>query len=106
MKIKNYTPHEVVVMNDQNEVIARFPSVGIIRLNESRELIKTLDGIPVYKKKFGGSEFLPPEQPDTYYIVSLPVLQAFPDREDFVAPDQLVRDEKGRIIGCRAFARL
>ena len=106
VKIKNFTPHEVVVLNDQYEVVARFPSEGVIRLSEERLKIGDANGIPIYKKSFGGSESLPPEEDGTVYIVSLPVAQAFPSRSDFIVPDQLVRDDQGRIIGCRAFARV
>lgn len=40
---------------------------------------------------------------DTYYLVSQLVKSALPSRKDLLAPDEVVRDEKGNIIGCRSF---
>ena len=102
-KIVNFTPHEVRLVDGDGKEIASFPSQGVIRLAEKREKIGNMDGIPIFKKEFVGSE-LPPKEEGTYYIVSLPVAQAFPERDDFLVPDQLVRDEKGRVIGARSFA--
>jgi len=109
MKVKNLTPHEVNLVGEDGKVIMTFPSEGVIRLSESRELLKefSIEGgvkISIFKKKFGAGNNLPQKEEGVLYIVSLPVAQAFPERQDFVIPDQLVRDEKGRIIGCRSFA--
>lgn len=41
--------------------------------------------------------------PTIYYIVSMLVKQANPDRTDLLTPNESVRDDKGRIIGCRSF---
>ena len=102
MRIINFTPHDIeVIKNDGNVII--FPSEGVIRLHEEREKTGDVNGIPVFRKKFGGSN-LPPKRDGIYYIVSLPVAQAFPERHDFLVPDQLVRDDKGLVIGCRSFA--
>ena len=46
---------------------------------------------------------LPSPQPDTIYIVSRLVAEAT-RREDLYIVDDAVRDENGRIIGCRALA--
>ncbi len=109
-KIKNFTPHEVVLMGENGKVLITFPAEGLIRLSEKRERLETLFlenvKISVFKKVYGGTEELPPKRKGTYYIVSLPVAQAFPERTDFLIPDELVRDENGKIIGCRSFARI
>ena len=102
MKIINLTPHDVKLIKNGNENIS-FPSQGVIRLEEKRKKIGDVNGIPIFRKEFGGSE-LPPKKEGIYYIVSLPVAQAFPERNDFLVPDQLVRDEQGRVIGARSFA--
>jgi hypothetical protein len=104
-KIVNLTPHKVVVLDDNNNVVAEFASEGVIRLSEERQLIGQINGIPLYIKRFGTTVALPPQREGVYYIVSLPVAQAFPDRSDFIVPDQVVRDNEGRIIGCRGFTR-
>ena len=103
VKIVNLTPHEVRLVDEEGNTIAVFSSEGVVRLSEHREKIAEINNIPIYKKRFGSTE-LPPQKEGVYYIVSLPVAQAFPHRNDFIIPDQLVRDEKGRVIGARSFA--
>jgi len=48
-------------------------------------------------------ENLPDPPEGVYYIVSLAVAQAA-RRPDLLVPDDMVRDEQGRILGCRRFA--
>lgn len=62
--------------------------------------------IPINKTEFGEVEGLPLPQPYTYYVVSMLVAQAMKDRQDILIVDNTVRDEKGRITGAIAFARL
>jgi hypothetical protein len=68
----------------------------------------TVDGIsvPVNQTRFGEVFGLPEPQPDTIYVVSALVAQAVPDRSDVFVVDDTVRDEQGRIIGCRALAHV
>ncbi|MBW6469593.1 MAG: hypothetical protein K0A90_00045 [Methanosarcinaceae archaeon] len=100
VKIINLTPHNVgIIDTTTNKVVVNYPSEGSIRLSEDRKKIFTVNGIPVYSKHFGSAE-IPESVEGTMYIVSLAVGQAFPDRNDFLIPDQLVRDEKGAILGC------
>lgn len=39
-----------------------------------------------------------------YYVVSKIFADAYPDRDDFLIVDDLVRDDEGNIVGCRAFS--
>ncbi len=41
-----------------------------------------------------------------FFIVSRVVAEAMRDRGDLLIPDDAIRDEKGRIVGCRALARV
>jgi hypothetical protein len=41
-----------------------------------------------------------------FYIVSRTVAEAFPHRRDLLIPSRTIRDQQGRVIGCRAFARV
>lgn len=110
-KIKNLTPHEVTLVGEDGKVIATFPSEGVLRLPQTTLRVATLkvegDGveIPITQTSFGGLEQLPPKEEGTIYIVSSLVCQAAPHRGDFYIPDQTVRDERGRIIGCRSLSR-
>jgi len=101
--IFNYTPHKVVVIDDNNNVIKEFVSEGQIRLSEQRTSRDIINGIPINEKSYGSSE-LPPIKEDTYYIVSSLIALSYPDRADFLVPDQIVRDDKGNIIGCRSLS--
>ncbi|RLF66767.1 MAG: hypothetical protein DRN30_01515 [Thermoplasmata archaeon] len=109
-KIKNLTPHEVTLVGEDGKVIATFPSEGLLRLSQKTERVGTIsvgDGveIPITETTFGGIEALPPREEGTIYIVSALTCQAAPDRDDFYIPNQTVRDENGRIIGCRSLSR-
>ena len=49
---------------------------------------------------------LPPELPDTMYIVSSMALNAIPaNRTDFVAPGPVEKDDNGKPFCCRGFKR-
>lgn len=61
-------------------------------------------GIAVEMPSFGEVEGLPDPQLDTYYIVSGMVLSAVQHRADVFAPGELVRDESGRVTGCRGLS--
>jgi len=108
-KIKNLTPHDVNVVGDNGKVLITFPSEGLIRLSQTSlqagEVEVNGTKIPLTKTSFGEAEGLPEEKEDTIYIVSSLVCQAYPDRRDFYIPDQLVRDEQGRVIGCRSLSQ-
>lgn len=48
---------------------------------------------------------LPPRLSSTLYIVSRLVADVLRERDDFVFPYDLVRDDKGVVIGCTSLAR-
>ena len=104
MKVVNLTPHPVVVLRDGERI--EFPPSGqVARLGE--EIVSTgmtIEGVPVVEKRLSGLD-LPPVQPGVFYIVSLAVAQVA-RREDLLVPDDLVRDERGQVIGCRRLARI
>ena len=114
--IINMTPHKVDVgqWNDMGELGKEFqilytlPASGnLIRLST-----KTVDAgftlgdaeapIPVTKTVFGTPEGLPDYQEGTFYIVSQIVKNALTDRTDLLVPAEVVRDEKGNILGCQS----
>jgi hypothetical protein len=107
-KIINLTPHEVVVVGGNGEVLAKFPPSGqIARCAVTRTQTGNINGIPVSKSVMGEIQDLPGEEDDTVYIVSRVVAEAAKGmRYDLVIPDDAVRDDQGRIIGCRGFAVL
>ena len=103
MQIINLTPHAI---NEVTTGQTFEPSGTIARLDSTSELVGTINGIPLYDKLYGEIKNLPPEQPNTYYIVSGVMLDAgtAQGRKDLLAPGELVRDTLGRVIGCKGFS--
>lgn len=102
-KIFNYTPHDVVLYNeDATEIVKVFPSVGTIRLASTTEPAGEFDGVPLTKTVYGKPEGLPECQEDVCLIVSAMVKNACPGRGDLLVPGEQVRDDKGRVIGCKS----
>lgn len=58
--------------------------------------------ISLYNVTYGEVTGLPEPEDGVLYIVSMMVLEAC-RREDLIAPVDMVRDNTGRIIGCRGF---
>lgn len=104
MAIINLTPHPVNVVGEGGEVVATFPPSGqVLRLPEVTEAAGAVCGVPLVIKRLDAAASLPSAREGTFFIVSLPVAQAV-RRPDFLVPDDLVRDEVGRVVGCRRFA--
>lgn len=112
--IRNLTPHPVTIYGENGEVLAAFESEGkdaIPRVREEHifDGTITVDGVPVpvYRVQYTKVGNLPPKRPGVNLIVSMLTAQAAePDRDDLLVPIGQVRDEQGRIIGCRGLGRL
>ena len=102
--IINMTPHAVCVVDSENTLVREYPASGqTIRLASGTETVGSLDdGTPLTKTVFGEPTGLPEYQANTFYIVSQLVKSALPQRADLLVPAEVVRDEKGVIIGCRS----
>lgn len=112
MKLRNLTPHEIVVYSqDRTTVLFTVPSEGIfLRVPTDQKTIGEINGIPVQKVEYGEVKDLPAPEEDTVFIVSQMVLSALHGtRTDMVCPDTgkgAVRDENGRILGTTVFVVL
>lgn len=103
-KLVNLTPHPVTVVGTDEIVMLTIPPSGqVLRLPEITSPAGNVEGVPLVRKSLDPAAELPPREEGVYYIVSLPVAQAV-RREDFLVPDDVVRDEEGRVVGCRRFA--
>lgn len=112
MNVCNLTPHDITLVRDEVKVL--IPASGkvcrVLTQTYDSHNIVLLNGmtIPVVKTRFGEIEGLPPKQNGKVYIVSQIVRSALTakgeDRPDVVVPADLVRDDKGNIIGCRKFS--
>ena len=102
MNIINCTPHSINIVNGPT-----IPPSGIIaRVTATTVTIGDVDGIPVTATVFGQVENLPEPEDGTIFIVSSLVAQRCRDRYDVFIPNESVRDENGRIIGCRSLGRI
>ncbi len=107
-EIINCTPHEVVLILPDGDTITWAPSGIIPRLPFTEEKVESIDSplgaIDIKKKVFEDPTDLPAPHGGKLYIVSALVAGACPNRGDLIIPNNTVRDEQGRIIGCRSFA--
>ena len=110
MRVTNLTPHEVKVVDDGNNVVVTFPSSGVARAHQHDVLVSEIDSIPVVKTEFGEVLGLPEPAEGVAYIVSRITIEAARAQgrttDDLLTTSGAVRDDQGRIVGCRAFARL
>ena len=97
----NLTPHRI----DEQTTGLSIPSSGIARIKMKSRIIDTVDGVPLFRSYYAGSlKDLPEPVEGVIYIVSALALNAVPaERTDVVAPGDAVRDDKGRVIGCKGF---
>jgi hypothetical protein len=111
----NYTPHPVRLHTGLGE--STIESQGEARAAEITSDTITLgwdqygdcgmsQDVPLAIKRYGDVTGLPEPQEHVLYIVSTLVQQALPQRSDLVSPDRVIRDEQGRVTGCRGFYRL
>jgi len=108
MKFVNLTPHQINIYRGETPYISVPPSGTVARLTESTSgglLIETIETILVSLGKVDG---LPNPVEDTIYIVSMPLLMGMKaagiNRQDCMYPFGQVRDDQGRIVGCRSLA--
>lgn len=107
MKIKNLTPHTInFVSSEGYPVMDIEPEGTVARVSVKTETVGEIDGIPVTKSVYGEVVNLPEPEEDTIYVVSALVAGRVPEREDVFIPSESVRDEKGRIIGCKSIAHV
>ena len=100
----NLTPHPVVFEDGRTLPKCDNPP----RLAEVVKSAGEIDGVTIVQKSFDiDGCVLPPAESGTYYIVPLLIAQAFSGRrDDLLVTNDPIRDEVGRIIGCRSLARV
>lgn len=102
MNVVNLTPHAICILDADGSRLAEFkPDGTVARVSQTREMVGSLNGIPVYRSKFGAVVGLPAPVSGTAFLVSALVRVACPDRNDIYSPGELVRDASGQPIGCR-----
>lgn len=101
----NLTPHEVTFLVGRRR-LSLPPAEAPARCRVSRKVVDYFGEIPITRSVFGEVENLPEPAAGVRYIVSRIVAEACPQRTDLYIPDDTVRDEQGRIVGCRALAQV
>lgn len=85
------------------------PSGTVARLVVTRRPAGSIDSgdraVPFTRLGYGDVEGLPPPVPGTWYLVSLPVALAA-RRADLLVLDDVIRDEDGLVIACRALGAI
>lgn len=132
MKIVNLTPHPVIIVREDDdgpevgsvgfgpaaaeirysvvETIA--PSGVVARARQIDEAAGEIDingvSVPLVTSTYGDPTDLPEPEEDTYYAVSILTAQAAKAAgrvtSDLLVTADPVRDEAGKIVGCRKFA--
>ena len=104
-KIVNLTSHPINVLDEKFQVVKIIPPSGmVLRLPVKEEITGTICGVPVKKKEYRLEE-LPKKKKDTLFVVSLPVAQ-LSKRDDFIVPNDIIRDKDGKILGCQSFTKI
>lgn len=115
-QIENLTPHTVNLVDDNGQVIATFEPTGTIARSKQTDIaveklkIDHKTTVSIVKTTYGEPVELPEYDENKYYIVSVLTAQAAKDHgretKDLLISSDPVRDDSGRIIGCRRFAIL
>jgi hypothetical protein len=98
----NLTPHDINVVTD-NGVVTIPCSGTVARCKTISSLYSRIEGIPLFVTRIREVIDLPPMTKNVLYIVSTMVREKEYTRHDLVSPGELVRDEKGNVIGCKGF---
>ena len=96
MKIISLVPHDIHVGGKTFK-----PSGKVARVDTHSVFLDRKMGIDFYRTDFGKVTDLPDKADGIFYIVSGLVASALPDRDDLLIPHDLIRDDQGRVIGCK-----
>lgn len=126
MPVINFTPHDVIIIEDGKVSRVYYPSPRVAKLLEADTPMGTIDGVQVVRKEYGSpvllsrEDFLskkekpetyelPEEQEGWYYIVPMLVgMKLAGTRSDLIGPDYGiggVRTADGKISGAVGFIK-
>lgn len=102
MKVVNLTPHSINIVGGPTFE----PSGQIARISSSNEnageLLINGELIPLITQQFGEVVGLPEEKEGVLFIVSS-LIFSNTKRRDLLVPGEQVRDDQGRVVGCKSF---
>lgn len=110
-QIVNLTPHAInIVTTEGTPILTIEPSGQLARVTTKTVVTGHIYvngvNIPATETQFGEVEGLPEPQENTIYVVSQAVASRCKNRWDVRIPNESVRDDKGRIVGCRSLGRV
>lgn len=109
MKIVNLTPHTITLVTESGNIVVD-PSGTLARVRATTVRIGEVDvngiKVPLTSTRYSNVEGLPAPEEGTLYIVSSLVAGRVTERDDVVIPNESVRDDKGRIIGCKSLGHV
>ena len=106
----NLTPHPITLLDQNDQPLFTVESTGVARVSSQTTTVGTyaVNGfeIPHTHTVYGQIEGLPDPLAGVVFIVSGMIISALDQqgihRDDVVVPGLQVRDEQGRVIGCRS----
>lgn len=106
----NLTPHPIGFVDESNQPLLTVPTTTVARVSAQTTTVGhfVINGvqIPRTHTEYGQVEGLPDQTPGVIYIVSGMIVSALAQqgihRDDLLVPGMQVRDEAGRVIGCRS----
>lgn len=109
-QVINLTPHTINLVAEDGTQLLSLESQGVARVASTTEVVGHLQvggvAVPQTHTTFGEVEGLPEQAPGVGYIVSNMIISALAQqgirRDDLFTPGLQVRDEQGRVIGCRS----
>lgn len=109
-EVLNVTPHTVGFFDEEATPLLEVPSTGLARVSAQTSVVGYLriNGtlIPQTHTQYGEVEGLPEPQEGTIIVVSGMIVSALAQqgirRADLFVPGMQLRDEAGRVIGCRS----
>ena len=104
IEVINCTPHDINIILDNGENIVIEASGIVARVSTVLSPRGMIGNIPLSETRFGEVENLPEPKYGTRYLVSRLVMEACPERSDLLVPGECVRDEEGKIIGCKTLS--
>lgn len=109
-QLVNLTPHTINLVAEDGTQLLSLESQGVARVASTTEVVGYLQVgevvVPQTHTIFGEVEGLPDQAPGIGYIVSNMIISALAQqgihRTDLFTPGMQVRDDQGRVIGCRS----
>ena len=106
-KIINLTGHDINIMCPDGSMIT-IPSDGMLRsrytTNHLPDMVTNYGNIPITQNHYHRIRSMPQELPNTFYIVSRLVAELYPERNDLLMVNGLIK-QSGKTIGCRSLAK-